>query len=95
MLRPGIRIEKLDFTINSVISSDTGQGNDAPRTERALCFRPNEPKNKKEPERVPGGGVVKGHSAAFSPWAFCILVGVAGLGAPKGGMVADNRTQGT
>ena len=28
VLRPGIRIEKLDFTINSVISSDTGQGND-------------------------------------------------------------------
>ena len=55
VLRPGIRIEKLDFTINSVISSDTGQGNDAPRTERALCFRPNEPKNKKEPERVPEG----------------------------------------
>ena len=53
VLRPGIRIEKLDFTINSVISSDTGQGNDAPRTERALCFRPNEPKIKKEPERVP------------------------------------------
>ena len=53
VLRPGIRFEKLDSTITSVISSDTGQGNDAPRTERALCFRPNEPKIKKEPERVP------------------------------------------
>ena len=65
VLRPGIRFEKLDSTITSVISSDTGQGNDVPRTERALGLS-EEPKNKKEPERVPQGYGDRGTGGGFT-----------------------------
>ena len=65
VLRPGIRFEKLDSTITSVISSDTGQGNDAPRTERALCFRPNEPKNKKRAGASPRGSLCLASKIVF------------------------------